>query len=228
MTKPIVQNPFTFGFPLKGGDSFIGRRKILEQIFNDLVTARFGAKVSIFGARNIGTTSLLLSIASPDIQRKYSEYDFSNWHFPVLDLKEIGKFTKHSLSEQTLDLLSATLNMDFKRSSNPSKDLKSAADTIDSQNYKVVILLDEVDRLVEMGKEASFMDVFFYNILNRGGNNLNMITASKRPLYELFANSEYMPDITSPFFVHFKPVRVGLFSPAETKQLVLSLSNETG
>jgi len=93
-----------------------------------------------------------------------------------------------------------------------------------------VVLVDELDRVLEMGRDYVFMDSFFYALLNRKQNKLGMITASKRPLYEIFGmcQKRFGEDLGSPYFVHFRPIRVGLFDSQEVVELVEGVSAQSG
>ncbi len=225
-----LYNPYCFGFPLNDGDAFVGRRRILTDIFRNLRTAKFSTKISLFGARRIGTTSLLLSIANKETQKQYSCEFLSGWKFVMLDLKELTSLSPESLTFAFLQAISQSLGMELHSTSDPYTDLKRTADKIDDGGHKMLVLLDEADRLLEMGNDYVFMDQFFYALLNRPNKSINMIVGSKRPLYEIFVlcRKRFTEDMTSPFFVHFRPLRVGLFSIAEVKELVIGLSQRSG
>lgn len=229
MTIDGARNPYSFRYPLAGGQSFIGRHDLFRKIFDDLLFEGFAGMVSLFGARNIGTTSMLLALANKEIQNRYAGKAFDNWRFAFIDLKELPTLSAEAITSIFLKMLGQAACKEFPQTSNWFSDLKHAGDEIAKQGLHVVILLDELDRLVEMKNEYAFLDRLFYALMNREGNNVNMVTASKRPLYELFlaCQTRFGDDLGSPFFVHFRPLRVGLFSYDEARDLVVGVSEKT-
>jgi hypothetical protein len=227
---PHPENPYCFGVPLREERLFVGRQDALESVFRDLLSTRFPGKVSLYGARNIGTTSFMMALADPAIQRRCGAAALKDWKFIFLDLKELSVVTPQTLTRLFLNSIDTALGIRVSNRPELYESVKAAADAVDSSGRNLVLMLDEIDRLVEMGPDFEFVDSFFYAILNRAGSNLNMVTASKRPLNELFVSCQSRSggDVSSPFFVHFRPVRISLFSPEEVKQLVVVVSEGAG
>ena len=225
-----LHNPYCFGIPLNGGDAFVGRQQILIDIFNDFLRAQWPIAISLFGAPNIGTTSILLSAANNEIQQRYFGKTFAEWNFVLLDLRSLPEVSQESLTSALLKSLGEAMGTELHQRSDPFSDVKQVADEIDKKGHKLVILIDEIDRMIELKHDYSFMDSIFYALLNRKGNNINIITASKRPLYELFiiCQKRFGERVGSPTYVHFRPIMVGPFSSEDVDDLIIGVSKRSG
>jgi hypothetical protein len=227
---PIRKNPYTFRAPLSGGMSFVGREGIITEVYRGLVGGEFRTRVSLFGARNIGTTSLLLTIANPEVQARYLGKQVHDWKFVFVDLNNLHHVTAASIANLFLAAFEEMGTLRFERTEAPLEDVSRAALEIAKKHRNIVLLLDEVDRLLELKEDYGFMDRLFYFLLNASDRNWHMVTASKRPLYELFLTCQgrFGDDVGSPYFVHFLPVMVGQFTPQEVRALVVEVSEQAG
>lgn len=223
----MITNPYKTGLPLIGGSSFIGRKDILKILFNEILTQAGGARISLFGARNIGTTSVLLSITNPEIQSQYSGINSNNkYFFIIIDFKELPTITRNSLENLMLEKFGLHLTPN----SNFFTIIKNEINRIIEEGKKVVFLFDEVDGIEDLGNDYLYFDVLLYNLGIRYDDNVSIITASKRPLLEIFYSCQqnYPKDLKSPYYLHFHSVLVGLFRPQEVNELVINVSESHG
>ena len=198
-------SPFIFGPPVRG-DDFVNREAQLHSVFNRLVT---GQSTIIVGEPHTGKTSFLLRLTDSDTLHLISGEILSTLHRVFIDLLDIPHdFTPESFWEYALYDLTQNPGrrpigetIELVRERNYDKySLEKLFKTLDRQNRKLVLLLDEFERLIE---HENFQNPEFFSRLRNLSNNtggLVLIPACRITVAELIKRGRKILDIGSPFF----------------------------
>ncbi|MHC5914813.1 MAG: pentapeptide repeat-containing protein [Nostoc sp.] len=236
----IKDNPYIYGDPVKEEIAFFGRQKELDQIIQS-VTKPAKQDILIVGERRTGKTSLLYQLdkrlGSPFIP----VYIVLNTSNPKTEdiLKCIFNSIVDSLvKRQLINEGNWHNNFSSENFNDNIKEVIKAAKT-NLEDIKIVLLLDEADYLLHIkyeSKQKSFsnygLPFVFYkpkplidervqNILraalqsNKIGVNLRAVVAGTTDL------SSYISQHSSPFFNHFRFVRLKPLTPEETRNLII-------
>ena len=235
-SKPISQsNPYIYGLPLINGQTFVGRKEIISSLFKDIFDRSYGARVSLFGGCNIGTTSILLALANNNIQSAY-QVNLQKIKCIYIDLSRV----KGDISPETLT------NILYEECGNKKENRKSLHLKLEkieifinrntSDGVHTVFLFDRIDNIKKLGHDYFYFDDLLKRLGHRNDNYVSIITASKKPMYEIFENcANKFPHVeeeddlgNTPFYIHFKPLPVGLFSEDEIDELIISVSEKSG
>jgi len=205
-----MSNPFFYGGRIENPNDFIGRKAELRVIFSALETFSAGQAqhISIVGERRIGKSSLLYNIIQT-YQQRLNQPDC--YRFIFVDLEGPNSHSLHGLLGFILK------NLNLPASNHPS--LSEFADALEKLHDKrkicPVICLDEFEQLVNHKDE--FPNSVYETFRSLGSNNkVAFLTASKTPLFELIQQS----NMTSTFPNIFRQKQLGVFNPAEARQLL--------
>jgi hypothetical protein len=225
-----VQNPFFHRGPIRDSLHFFGRQATVEQIRSLLAN---GQSVSVVGQRRIGKTSLLFHLPASGSLTP-NETPAGNPLFVYLDC---GGLTGLPAAELYQVLLEETADTLAEQGENDSallppnsegtvtyRSFERSLRNLTRRGWPIIFVLDEFERLA-LNPQLD-PDVFSGLRALTARYPITFVTASKRPLLELtFANASAL---SSPFFNIFASVRLGLFSEAESVQLVVSLAAQAG
>jgi len=195
----VMANPFYTSGRIKDAALFFGRQQIVREICSEL---RKGCSVSIVGESQIGKSSLLYHI--------YQTRD--TWKLDGLvefiDLQ--GVLDETDFCETVLGKLG--------ESGSTLRELKRALTAT-----KLVLLLDEVERLAEQDFSPRLHDLL-RSLAQEP--NFSMCLASERPLEELFPSRT--PGGVSPFYNIFTAKSLGPYTRAEARDFLAARTATAG
>ncbi len=217
----VIENPYVHrGKPIRSFQHFIGRRRELTQVTNDI---RNGQCISVIGIRRIGKTSLLLQLLDPDARSAFQLTDDTLCVY--IDCGRLAKLPADRVYAEIMHRVYRQLNQ-YRRVGWLAKpdetlgyhDFEEKLLTLRDAGMKLVLLLDEFERL----GSNPHLDVSFFLGLRalhtEPGCELTYVTASRGPIMELAFSHEDV--ISSPFPNIFDSVRVGLFPEQEGRELI--------
>jgi len=214
----IPTNPYINRVMIRDVKHFYGRKRDIDRLY-----ARIGSErpqsVSITGERRIGKSSLLWHLMQPEnVSRQLPNPEKTIFIF--LDFQENRGMT-------TDDFCAAVLNklrdkFEIKQESGYDA-LLSTTQKLDSEGYKLILLLDEFETVTQ---NPDF-DARFYAFLRALANRYNVayMTSSRLPLQHL-CHSKQISD--SPFFNIFSSMHLRGFTEEEAKELIIKPSKEAG
>jgi AAA+ ATPase superfamily predicted ATPase len=217
-----MDNPFTFGNPIRDPARFYGRQAEVGQIINRaLSSAR--ESTSIVGERRIGKTSLLNYLSSDDVAKKfdltperfclvYIDFQGLSDITPLRFWQRIFKKMARSISQQNLVQEIETL---LKNESLDIFDLEDLFEVISQQGLTTIFLLDEFEYVTQ---NPNFKADFFGGLRALAiHQNLALVTATRRELVDLCHSEEIKG---SPFFNIFANVVLRPFSQEEVDAMI--------
>jgi hypothetical protein len=225
-----MNNPYVSRGPIHNPEMFFGREHELNEIAAFL---RGNQSVSIVGPRKIGKTSLLFHLMRKESRTKLGLDD--NFLFVYIDCEVLGEGSHDEIFGQFAVEISEGL-AENNLPSEPALEeviakpgrlaLERAIRKLNQRNLRVIILLDEFERL----STNPSLDVNFFNALRSaaGRYQLAYITASARPLIHLTYSGKSQEILSSPFFNIFAPLYLGLLSKEEAIQLIHKPSQAAG
>lgn len=237
MAYPLPPIPYIYGRPVRPNE-FLGRSAELRAVFNRLY---HGESTAIVGDPHIGKTSFLLKVFDPGTQQEYLGPAADNMLFTSLDLHPIGSDYKvrtfweealYLLKEEPGDPLTERL-LDKAASSGYARlHLDRLFTHLGNSNRKLVLLLDEFERLL---KHRNFQDASFFALMRslatRTGG-LSLVTASRISVAALNLIGRGLLDTGSPFFNNVIEIRLRALSDPDIEVLLgrageaLSLSDQ--
>lgn len=226
----MLDNPFTYGNPIRDPVRFFGRTRETEQIFGRLRNPEFESS-SVVGDRRIGKTSLLDYIADPGTRAAHN-LDGDNYVFVYADLQMLNstmgpdhlwRRLLRSLLEQcrddiTLAALKDLLSQDRLDTFSLDEFFRKSS----AQGQHVVFLLDEFDQVTA---NTNFGPDFFFGFRSLAiHRKVALVTSSRLELVEL-CHSESVR--SSPFFNIFANVSLRMFSELEVRALISQSLSQT-
>ncbi len=219
----MAVNPFTYGNPISEPARFFGREREIEQVFSRLRNAEFESS-SLVGERRVGKTSLLNTIAHPDVRHQHG-LDPNQYIFVYVDLQMVDKdATPQKLWQRMLRQMvrycqeaevKQIIEEIRKEESIDTFALADLFDSIDEKKQYVVFLLDEFENVTT---NQNFGPDFFYGLRSLAiHHNLALITSSRQELIELCHSDAIR---SSPFFNIFANINVSLFQADEAQMLI--------
>lgn len=216
-------NPFTYGNPISDPARFFGREGEIEQVFSRLRNAEFESS-SLVGERRVGKTSLLNTIAHPDVRHKHgldpNQYIFVYVDLQMVDeaatpqklwkrmLRQMARYCEDAAVKQTIEEIRKEELID-------TFALADLFDHVDEKRQYVVFLLDEFENVTT---NQNFGPDFFYGLRSLAiHHNLALVTSSREELIELCHSNAVR---SSPFFNIFANINVNLFHPNEALGLI--------
>jgi len=221
----VQDNPYVYGNPVEGEILFFGRKKELEQIIQ-AVTKPTKQDILIIGERRTGKTSLL-----NQVKKRLTD--------SLIPVYIVLNTSKEATTESVLILILEQIidnlvqreilnkdkrQADYLNSSNFISSLKNIIDIARNKlpDIKIILLIDEADYLLQVKRNSSdVIDDSLQNILRAAlqssevGNDLRAIVAATTEL------STYVSQRSSPFFNHFRFLRLRPLSTEETRDLII-------
>jgi hypothetical protein len=227
--KRVSPQPFIYGRPVRPGE-FLNREAELRTVFNRL---RNCESTAVVGEPHIGKSSLLLQLADEETQQAYLGDEAQCPMVFYLDLHPIrSDYTPAAFWEEVLEPLrerpghaTTVRRLDaVVQASYTRRPLERLFNSLDRQGRRLVLLLDEFERLLV---HPNFQDPAFFALLRslttRTGG-LALVTASRLSVVEMNERGRRLLDIGSPFFNHVIERRLGPFD----EQTVHALLNRAG
>ena len=211
-----AQRAFIYGRPVRP-DEFLNRRSELRTVFNRL---RHSESTAVVGEPHIGKSSLLLKLADSATQQTYLGDDVRSMVTRLLDLHPVGNdHTPHLFWKEALEPLQehpdyaaeAPLLRQASQEGYGRRPLERLFDQLGEDNRRLVLLLDEFERLLI---HPSFQDPAFFALLRslatRTGG-LALVTASRLSVAEMNDQGRSLLEIGSPFFNNVIEMRLRPF-----------------
>lgn len=229
-----LNNPYTFGVPVRGEDKFFGREQELNDIFNTLNNVPRGQKqdIVILGPRRIGKSSLLyrldgLLTTHENFVSVYIDIQKINPKEPeVLFFKLLREIRLRYKRAKLLDQLPEFETLNDENIPNNlrflifDEDVTRLNDTIAAQNLpRLILMLDEVEVLLDFGDKGILG--WFRGIIQSLLYATFIVAGSDR-LYTL------TQDYGSPFYNIFKTIELYPLSSDAAKRLLETPAKEIG
>jgi AAA+ ATPase superfamily predicted ATPase len=225
-----MENPFTFGNPVRDPGRFIGRKEEVRQIVNRLLSSAHES-TSIVGERRIGKTSLLKYISHAQVAPALG-LDPARYCLIYIDFQGLTditplRFWQRVLSKMKRSVCSPGLHPEIDRLLKMECfdlfDLEDLCEAIAAENLTTVLLLDEFEYVTQ---NSNFGPDFFGGLRALAiHHNLPLVTATRRELVDLCHSEELKG---SPFFNIFANVVLRPFRKEEVMQMVAAYLDETG
>jgi len=228
--QKTINNPFTFGNPIRDPERFINREEDIRQITNRLLSSA-RESTSIVGERRIGKTSLLKHLTNPEVAESFG---LKNDEFCLvyIDFQGLNDITPQRFWQRVMRLMSRTMKSSdrkelFKELSKQEYidlfDLEDLFESIGSDGTHVVLLMDEFEYVTQ---NPNFDSDFFGGLRSLAIHyNLSLVTATRRELVDLCHSEEIKG---SPFFNIFATVVLKPFSPQKTDTLIQNYAKTAG
>jgi AAA+ ATPase superfamily predicted ATPase len=223
-----MENPFTFGNPVREPGRFWGRKEEVRQVVNRLLSSAHES-TSIVGERRIGKTSLLKYIAHPQVAPALG-LDPGRYCLIYIDFQGLTditpqRFWQRVLAKMKRSLCSTTLHPEIDRllemESFDLFDLEDLCEAIAAENLTTVLLLDEFEYVTQ---NPNFGADFFGGLRALAiHHNLPLVTATRRELVDLCHSEELKG---SPFFNIFANVVLRPFPRQEVLAMVAAYLDE--
>lgn len=225
----MIENPFSFGDPIKESKHFVGRRREVAEIYTAIGQA---SSVSIVGERRIGKSSLLLYVTDPSVTLKnrldLAKYVFAHFSFEgysTISPTALWRQILNSIMGQVRQLaLVEQITLYMARESLSHADLDVLLGKFHDAGITFVVAFDEFDTAAA---NPSFDRDFFGGLRTLSAkHSVSWLVASHRDLIDLrYARPEA---IGSPFFNFFRVVSLGGFTDDNVNTLLESGLAESG
>jgi hypothetical protein len=225
LTK-FTLNPFIYGKPVPTG-RFIGRQSEVRIVFSRLYG---GESTAIVGEPHIGKTSLLNYIADESTRHEWIAQVFARTAFVDFDCHLIGAdCTPQGFWQQVLQMAAEQIEDETVRQQCQAVtergcgafDLESLFQLIGRREYRVALLIDEFDTLLDHSRfgQAEFLAAL--RSLATRTDGLALITASRLSVAQMNRKSQYGSPSGSPFFNNMIEVRLPHLSRDEAQSLLV-------
>ncbi len=225
-----MQNPFTFGNPIREPGRFYGRKEEIRQVTNRLLSSAHES-TSIVGERRIGKTSLLKYLSHPKVAPELGltpdRYCLIYIDFQGLTDITPQRFWKRVLAKMAHSICSSRLQTAVEAVQRSESfdlfDLEDLCEAIATEGLTTVLLLDEFEYVTQ---NPNFKPDFFGGLRALAiHHNLPLVTATRRELVDLCHSEELKG---SPFFNIFANVVLHPFRKEEVMEMVGAYLAETG
>jgi hypothetical protein len=224
------RNPFIIDSPVPP-ERFIGREKEVKAILDRLTNPAHGS-TAVSGEAQVGKTSLLHYISSPEVAREWG-LSLEKCTFIFVDSQTIVPFSPMEFWHYVLKSLAARKAHDPKYIEGLLQgddvgafELGELFDRIVRDDKLVVLLLDEFEHIVRHVDPDD--PQFLYRLralINRPAHGLALVLASRKPLEGLCRNVHFEG---SPFYTSFTSLSLGPFSLEEANELIDGYTQGTG
>ncbi len=219
-------NPFIYGKPVPTG-RFVGRQDEVRTVFSRLYN---GESTAIVGEPHIGKTSLLNYIADESTRREWIAQVFARYAFADFDCHLIGAdWTPDDFWQQVLLRVAEQIENEAVRQQCQAVaekgysafELESLFRLIGRREYRVALLIDEFDTLLDHPAfgQAEFLAAL--RSLATRTDGLALIIASRLGVAQMNRKSQYRSPSGSPFFNHMIEVRLPHLSHDEAQGLIV-------
>jgi len=204
----IKPNPYYRRSAISEPHEFFGRENEMREIFQLIEQQQ---SIALIGERRAGKSSILNAISFLSYDSKLSKdvrFIFVNCLYAAGSPER--RFIKHILKQITGELEIDELS--------PQRDsLIKAAEEARKRNYKLVVLMDEIDVIVHNSQIPN--DLFsFFRAWSENFHIPFVITSREREIEPLLRDTS----VGSPFWNTLKTVYVGPFTHAETMNLIMT------
>jgi len=197
-----MPNPYFFTHAVPTLDMFVGRQQELNEIVKGVLTPRFAKSYAVIGGHRMGKTSLLLAVRQRLLESFPDEHScvvgpvfLSTQEIPNLSQMSICRRVVERLREEVCPLHGWTVANDELNRADLSDEqaipalqrvLRSAVRGI-SPGFRLVILLDEVDRLVGMQWSDTFFSLL-RNLVSVGelAPHISVVVAGTVAIHQLY------------------------------------------
>ena len=226
-----MPNPYFFTHAVPSLDMFVGRRQELDEIVKGILTPRFAKSYAVIGGHRMGKTSLLLAVRQTLIETFPDDKScvvgpvfLSTQEIPHLSQASICRRVVERLREEVCPLRGWTISSEELDRADLSDEqaipalqrvLRSAIKGI-SPGFRLVILLDEVDRLVGMEWSDTFFSLL-RNLVSVGelAPHVSVVVAGTVAIHQLYRLKG------SPFFNVLAAIKtLRLLSDDESRTLI--------
>ena len=217
-----LENPFTFGNPIKEPSRFFGRKTEIRQIVNRLLSSAHES-TSIIGERRIGKTSLLYHLSHPEVSARlgltpdkfclvYTDFqgltDITPTRFWQRVLKKMSRSVCDDSLKPSIDKLSERSEFDL-------FDLEDLFQGTQDKGLTVVLMMDEFEYVTQ---NPNFKGDFFGGLRALAiHHGVALLPATRRELVDLCHSDEIKG---SPFFNIFANVVLHPFPLKDAASLV--------
>lgn len=217
----IPRNPYLNRAMIRRPNDFFGRHWELARL-----TTRIAAdppqSVQVVGDRRIGKSSLVYHISHPEVAAHCLE-DSERTVFLFMDFQEERRLSVKGFFDSLFRRLERALEGRYEIDLSPDYEgFRDVMDGLDREGIKLILLLDEFDRVT---RSANFDSTFYGNLRALAGrHNLAYVISSSRDLEQLCHTQEIAD---SPFFNILTTLRLGPFAREEAVALIREPSRET-
>ncbi len=220
--KLRVENPFTFGNPIKEPERFIGRKAEMRQIVNRLLSSAHES-TSIIGERRIGKTSLLYHLSNPEVSAGLglTPDKFCIVYVDFQGLTDITptRFWQRVLKKISRSIGDESLKPEIEKMSTQNKidlfDLEELFESTQDKGITTVLMMDEFEYVTQ---NPNFKNDFFGGLRALAiHHGVALLPATRRELVDLCHSDEIKG---SPFFNIFANVVLRPFPPMDAESLV--------
>lgn len=217
-----INNPFSFGNPIRDPARFYGRSEDIRQIVNRLRSSAHES-TSIVGERRIGKTSLLKHLDNPEVAEGLgllpAEYCMIYIDFQGLTDITPQRFWMRVLHKMERAICIPDLIPEIQEIAKLEEfdlfDLEDLFEKVAAEGQTIVLLLDEFEYVTQ---NPNFGSDFFGGLRALAiHQNLPLVTATRRELVDLCHSDEIKG---SPFFNIFANVVLRPFSHAEVHEML--------
>jgi len=218
-----MENPYWNSGMIEETKYFFGRKNEIETIFNRIRPSRPQC-VSIVGERKVGKSSLLYYVLKSDKRRHelphHEKYIFAYFSFQQclsVTVEEFWRMLYQELEDKLPDAIGIERVED-------NKTFENMAETLHNSGYRLILLLDEFDKILKNRNfESDFLSYLRY-IAENPDYSVAYVISTKKSLKDLCQID--LPG--SPFFNIFTPIYLGLFQEDEALDIIKIPSAEEG
>ncbi|MBU7027204.1 MAG: ATP-binding protein [Theionarchaea archaeon] len=214
-----MKNPYWNRTMIREPKDFFGREKEIKKIFAAL-GASHPQNISIMGERKIGKSSLLYYIFQSNTEKQELPHP-KKYIFAFVDFQEHPDITVDEFFEMLYSELKNKLPERIKIEQVKNyKTFTNMVKTLDDLGYKLILLLDEFDKILQ--NKNFKVDFFSYLRSTANRYDFALIISTQKNLEDL-----YRKDLLgSPFFNIFTQIHLGLFQKEEALNLITGPSAE--
>lgn len=221
----LAFNPFIYGKPVPI-DRFKGRQSEVRTVFSRLLN---GESTAIVGEPHIGKSSLLKYIVDDGTRREWTAQMFQHCAFVDFDShllstdtlpRDFWQQVVTRAAEQIEDEAVRKQCLTVAQKDYKSFELESLFRLIGRKEYRVALLIDEFDTLLDhpIFGQAEFLAGL--RSLATRTDGLALITASRLTVAQMNRKSQYRSPSGSPFFNNLIEVRLPHLSQGEADSLL--------
>ncbi len=226
----MIQNPFTFGNPIRDDDRFIGRDRAIRQIVSRLLSSAHES-TSVVGERRIGKTSLLKHLSNAYVAEGYGMNN-DEYCLVYIDFQGLTDITPLRFWQRVLRLMSRKIKNEnilaeikdlARRDRIDLFDLEDLFYIVSDEGLNIILMMDEFEFVTQ---NPNFGSDFFGGLRALAiHSNLSLVPSTRRELVDLCHSEEIKG---SPFFNIFATVVLRPFSLEEVEELLAKYSADTG
>lgn len=181
-----LDNPYYNTSALRNTSMLFGRTYLLRRVYSALANQQ---SVSLVGLRHMGKSSLLHCLRLPELQQQF-EYDFSQYIFVLIDLREY----RHKESEDFFDAVSRQVILQSRgrlelrpQEYSGEHEFSAILAQIAEQNFHTVLLMDAFDNVT---RNPNF-DLSFFSFLRSQATlgKVSYVAATIAPLHKVCHSS---------------------------------------